>query len=190
VRVAFKEWAVIVDALGRGDQIIVLRKGGISEGRGGFQVEHPQFLFFPTLFHQQRKSVLSAAQSRFDRIAPYLPPEGRLRLEFCATVVSWRSLDSLAAAERLRGQHIWRDEVIAERFDWGKSKNIFAVACRVHRLRASVELPMLAQYGGCKSWVELERDVITDGALPVLNDQQFASQLNRFHAALESVPAK
>ncbi|MGV3757322.1 MAG: DUF1802 family protein [Verrucomicrobiota bacterium] len=50
MNVAFKEWAIVVDALGRGEQIILLRKGGISEGRGGFQVEHPQFLFWPTLF--------------------------------------------------------------------------------------------------------------------------------------------
>jgi hypothetical protein len=186
VRIAFKEWAVIVDALGRGDQIILLRKGGMSEGRGGFQVEQAQFLLFPTLFHQQRKSVLAVAQSRFDQIAPYLPPANRLRLEFFATVASWRSLDSLAAVERLRGQHIWRDEVIAQRFDWGKTKNIFAIAGRVHRLPAAVELPMLASYGGCKSWVELEREIATDGAMPVLSDQQFAARLSQFHAASDS----
>ena len=34
MRTAFKEWAIVVDALGRGEQIIILRKGGISEGRG------------------------------------------------------------------------------------------------------------------------------------------------------------
>ena len=37
MRIAFKEWAMVVDALGRGEQIIILRKGGISEGRGGFK---------------------------------------------------------------------------------------------------------------------------------------------------------
>ncbi len=57
MRTAFKEWAIIVDALGRREQIIILRKGGISEGRDGFQMEHPQFLLFPTLYHQQRESV-------------------------------------------------------------------------------------------------------------------------------------
>ncbi|HEY6229533.1 MAG TPA: DUF1802 family protein, partial [Verrucomicrobiae bacterium] len=66
MRIAFKEWAVIVDALGTGRQIVILRKGGISEGRGGFQVDHPEFLLFPTLFHQQRESVLPEAQARFD----------------------------------------------------------------------------------------------------------------------------
>jgi hypothetical protein len=186
VRVAFKEWAIVVDALGRGDQILILRKGGIQEGPGGFQVEQPQFLLFPTLFHQQRKAVVSGAQARFDRVAPFFPPVSRVRLEFFANVVSWRALESLASAEQLRGQHIWRDEVIAERFEWGKSKNIFAIACRVHRLRAPIELPMLAGYGGCKSWVELEQDLATDGATPVLSDQSFAAKLSLFHSTVKA----
>ena len=61
MRTAFKEWAIVVDALGRGEQILILRKGGIAEGRGGFKPEHERFLLFPTLFHQQRESVLPAA---------------------------------------------------------------------------------------------------------------------------------
>ena len=73
MRTAFKEWAIIVDALGRGEQIVILRKGGISEGRGGFQVTQARFLLFPTLFHQQRDAVLPDARRRYDVIAPSLP---------------------------------------------------------------------------------------------------------------------
>src|SRR5512138_2779668 len=54
MRTAFKEWAIVVDALGRGEQILILRKGGIAEGRGGFRPEHTRFLLFPTAFHEQR----------------------------------------------------------------------------------------------------------------------------------------
>jgi hypothetical protein len=82
-----------------------------------------------------------------------------VRIEYFAEVVEWRRLESLSAAESLRGQHCWRDEVIAERFDWGKAKNIFALAVRVHRLPLAIELPMLPRYGGCKSWIELEKDI-------------------------------
>src|SRR4026208_1955968 len=99
MRIAFKEWAVVVDALGTGEQIVILRKGGISEGRGGFQVEHPSFLLFPTLFHQQRESVISSAQQRYDVIAPTLPGADKLRVEFFAELIAWERLDSLAAAE-------------------------------------------------------------------------------------------
>lgn len=187
MRTAFKEWAVVVDALGRGDQILILRKGGIREGRDGFQVEHPAFFLFPTLFHQQRESVTTEAQSRFDQISPHLPAPEIVRLEYFAEVALSRQLDSLSAAEALRGQHCWRDEVIVERFDWGRERNIYAIAVRVHRLPLPIELPMSPAYAGCKSWVELEKDIITMGAQPVLEQVLFDQKLNLFLAALNPV---
>jgi hypothetical protein len=187
VRTAFKEWAIVVDALGCGEQIVILRKGGISEGRGGFQVDHPEFLLFPTLFHQQRDAVLAPAQQRYDAIASHLPTTEKLRIEFLAKVAEWRRVDALEDAERLRGQHIWRDEVIADRFEWGRAKNIFAIAVQVLRLPTVIELPMAPAYGGCKSWIELDRDVDVRGATPVLDDKAFAAKLAQFTSALEPV---
>lgn len=185
MRAAFKEWAIVVDALGRGEQIIILRKGGISEGRGGFKMEHPRFLLFPTLFHQQRESVIPSEQKRFDEIAPHFPPPDKLRLEFFAEVVHTEQLQSLENANALRGQHVWRDGVIAERFDWGHEKAIFALAVRVFQLAQPVELPMSPSYGGCKSWIELERDIDTTGAKPVLSSTEFQQKLNGFLASLK-----
>jgi len=186
MRTAFKEWAIVVDALGRGEQILILRKGGISEGRNGFQVEHPQFLLFPTLFHQQRESVTAEAQARYDQMAAHFAPPEVVRVEFIAEAVAWRRLDSLSTAESLRGQHCWRDEVIEQRFDWGRAKNIFAIAVRVHRLPLPVELPMSPAYGGCKSWVELEKDISTAGAQPVLEQPAFDHKLQQLLAALNT----
>ena len=180
MRIAFKEWAIVVDALGRGEQIVILRKGGIHEGKGGFRVEHSRFWLFPTLFHQQRDSVLPAAQERFDAIAPRFPGAERVRIEFFAEVAAWRRIDSLEEAQGLRGQHIWTEQVIAERFEWGREKNIFALAVRVFGLREAVELPMLGSYGGCKSWIELEAELPMKEATPVLKEAAFAEQLERF----------
>lgn len=184
VRAAFKEWAVIVDALGLGEQIVILRKGGISEGRGGFKMEYPRFLLFPTLFHQQRESVIPAAQIRYDEISPAFPPADKLRLQYYAEVAAVRELESLDKAMALRGQHVWRDEVIAERFEWGRDKAIFALAVRVYHLPQAKELPMLPAYGGCKSWIEVEREIVTDGATPVLSESAFAEKLSLFQSAL------
>ncbi len=184
VRAAFKEWAVIVDALGRGDQIIILRKGGISEGPGGFKMEHPRFLLFPTLFHQQRDSVIPSAQNRFDLLAPNFRPPEELHLEFFAETVASVKLGSLSEARALNGQHVWRDEVIAERFDWSRDKSIFALAVRVFQLPQPVELPLLSAYAGCKSWIELDHDLPVDNSHPVLSDTAFTVKLNAFRAAL------
>jgi hypothetical protein len=184
MRIAFKEWAIVVDALGRGDQILILRKGGLREGSRGFRVEHTEFLLFPTLFHQQRESVIPSAQGRYDEIAPNLAPSTILRLEYFARVAWFEEIESLEAAQRLKGQHIWRDEVIAERFEWGRDKAIHALAVRIFRLGSTFELPMLPEYGGCKSWVEVANDLETESAAPILNDEEFGRKLKQMQKAL------
>ena len=47
-QIAFKEWAVVCAALASGQQSLILRKGGIHEGRDGFRVAHREFWLFPT----------------------------------------------------------------------------------------------------------------------------------------------
>ncbi len=168
MRLAFKEWAVVVDALEQGHQSVILRKGGIAEGPGGFRPEHARFLLFPTWFHQQRDQVIPSAQLRFDELAGQRPPAESVRITSWAEVVSWRKLASLAEAEALRGAHVWRDEVVAGRFNWGPEPAIYALKLQIFRLPQPWSGPLLAAYGGCKSWVDLDVDVPTDGSLPVV----------------------
>ena len=182
VQIAFKEWGIVVEALGRGGQIVVLRKGGIAEGQGGFRAEQERFWLFPTRFHQQAEGVVEEARAGFEDYE--WPSNDLLRIEFCAEVIEACRLDSLAQAQRLVGQHIWREEIIAERFDWGRDAGIYAMALRVRRLAAPVELPMLESYGGCKSWVELEPRMKFAGAEPVLAKDVFAEKLAAFREAL------
>lgn len=48
---------------------------------------------------------------------------------------------------------------------------------------------MSATYGGCKSWVTLERDVDTEGASPVLDEGTFAERSAQAREALAGVGA-
>jgi hypothetical protein len=184
VRIAFKEWAVVVDALGRGEQILTLRKGGISEGRGGFRLEHSEFWLFPTLYHQQAECVVDEARRRFEPVLPQLQNSNVASIEFLAQVVEWHRVEDLAAAQRLQGQHIWKEDIIAQRFDWGPSQNIFAIAIRVHRLAKPFQIPLVSEYGGCKSWIELQPDLSPESTTPVLSDGEFNAALQRFRTAL------
>ena len=188
VRTAFKEWAVVVDALGCGDQTVILRKGGIAEGPGGFRPEHDRFLLFPTLFHQQRERVVPAAQARFDRLVPDLPPPDRVRIGFMVMVTECRRVADPLVLPRLEPFHVWRPEVIAERFDWGRAAAITLMLVRVARLVHPVELPLRPEDGGCRSWVELARDVTVDEAVPVLDEAAFDRRSAEIRWALGERP--
>ena len=55
--IGFKEWALVCAALGEGRQTVIIRKGGIAEGRAGFAFQHREFFLFPTFFHEQLERV-------------------------------------------------------------------------------------------------------------------------------------
>lgn len=182
--VAFKEWAVIVEALGRGRQSLILRKGGIAEDGGGFRVDHPRFLLFPTQFHQHRDQIVPEAADLAAAAAAQAPPADRIRIRHAAAVVGWRPLASLSEAEALAGLHLWTPETIAKRFTWGGEDSIILMALRVFLLPRTAELPMRPEYGGCRSWVTLEQDIPIADATPVLEEQAHAHFLDTLRAAL------
>ena len=187
IQKAFKEWTVVVDALEKGDQILILRKGGIREGKAGFQVVAHSFWLFPTQFHQQREAVIEVAQQRYDQIRPAeLDATAPISVQSFAQVSETRELHDWDVVSKLKGQHIWREDVIRERFEWGQKQAIFALVVRVFRLPEPLMVPMRPQYGGCLSWIDLEPPLSTDHATPVLDDSAFEHQLKSFHEVVKA----
>lgn len=184
--IAFKEWAVIVDLLGAGDQILILRKGGIHEKRGGFQVEHSEFLLFPTFFHQQRESVVPPAQARCDEILPRFSDPATVPIEYWVHAVETRRVADWPKIEKLAPHHAWTEAVIRDRFGWGEDEGIFVIAARVFRLADPKVVPVLKEYGGCKSWIDLQADAAPslEGKTPVLDDGKFEQNLQAIRKCL------
>ena len=63
---ALKEWSVTIDSLFAGQQILLLRKGGIHEQRDGFKVEHRDFFLFPSHLHQHPRALHPSFQFDLD----------------------------------------------------------------------------------------------------------------------------
>src|SRR5258708_27603686 len=106
---AFKEWGLVCDALGAGTQSIILRKGGIAEGRAGFRWQQQEFLLLPTLFHEQGTKLKVAAEGELPRARG----DGMLEIRLRARIEWAEEIDDLEVANRLAPFHLWRDDVIA-----------------------------------------------------------------------------
>lgn len=174
---ALKEWAIIVDALGRGDQILVLRSGGISEKNRHFRIDRRDFLLFPTHHHQHRDGVTEHIQPRFDALHPTLDGGRQVRLEYVASAAGWWKVSSFEEVRQLRDQHIWREEAVARRFHSGHEEGLYVLALRVSRLPEPTEVPLEDALGGCRSWLDLSTTIPTRGARPVLSDGAFARRM-------------
>ena len=181
---AFKEWAVVVELLARGQQILILRKGGIHEGRKGFQIDADEFFLFPTLYHQQDEFLTGVDLPTLASIRATWPGESLVPIGVGARLEAAWDVQDLEIARRLRPFHAWNDSVVEQRFDWGKTRSLHVLAVRAFRLRQSVNLPMLESYGGCKSWIRLEGAPAFERTQPALSDDAFGAQLSQVSRVL------
>src|SRR5436305_3871382 len=104
LQVALKEWASVCRALERGTQVILLRKGGIYEAAGEFEVEHRQFLLFPTYLHQDLKMLKPQAQGGFESRAA---EPAQVRISAAGEVTDILQLSSRRQMDAIDEQHIW-----------------------------------------------------------------------------------
>jgi hypothetical protein len=143
----FKEWSLVCDALGRGRQSVILRKGGIVEGRGGFSFRHREFFLFPTSFHEQIVKVRIAA-------ADIPAPGSTIAIRWYARVERAVRINSLAIAEALAPLHILSAEVVRERFGY-KGDGLNVAFVRVFEVSPVWVLQNEKRFSGCRSWINL-----------------------------------
>src|SRR5215211_5435776 len=104
--VGFKEWALVCAALGRGEQCLLVRKGGLAEGRGGFAFEHREFFLIPTFFHEQvEKTRLIETEVPRER-------EGEIEIRFRATVQLAGVVSDWEKVMALEPFHVLKREVV------------------------------------------------------------------------------
>ena len=178
--IGFKEWALVCEALGRGEQSILIRKGGLAEGREGFSFKHREFFLFPTFFHEQVEKVRSA-----DVELPSTP-EGRVEIRFFAKLETSCAVTSWEKAAALEPLHILAAEVVRERFAFDDAPGVHVAFLRVFRLRPSWVFPDERRFGGCRSWVTLPECDPSTAFEPVVPDEEHAKRREHFKAAIGS----
>ena len=188
--IAFKEWAVTVRALAEGEQLVTLRKGGIREPDKHFALEHDRFFLYPTFDHQRGDLVRESHQPELRRAleegvwADGEPPRPRADAGRRDPAARPRADPRLGRGRRLldgdrppRG----RRAVAVLRVDAGLRREAPGVEAPAPAARAAAaHLPHPAaghgqvrdDYGGCRSWLEITRDLPFEGT-PVLSDEEF-----------------
>ena len=170
LQVALKEWHTVCRALESGRQMLLLRKGGISESAGEFQVEHREFLLFPTFLHQNLNMLKSTDHADY---TPLNEEPGELAIASAGVVTDIIQLKSREQMNAVDDEHIWLAPLLDMRFNYRPENPLYLLLIRAYRLHAPVTIANTPAYAGCKSWVPLELPIETGDALPVLDDVRF-----------------
>jgi hypothetical protein len=179
--IAFKEWEGVCEALARGRQSVILRKGGIEEGPGGFVPEHPAFWLYPTRVHQAQQG-LKPGGARRDGPEDETP-EGMVGLRALA-VVDWVGrLDDRERLADLDDLHVWTAETVAARYDY-RRPGLWVLGVRVYARPTPRPIPVTPGHAGCKTWVPLETPLGASGLAPALAEAAFREQMDRLRSVL------
>ena len=181
---ALKEWAVVVHALSAGEQIVLLRKGGLHERHGHFATEAKEFFLFPTYVHQMAQGVKKEGSGTLRAVLESRPAEDQLLISSYAAVEELRWLETQEQVAALADLHCWTAETLRQRFTYGAGAGLHLFVLRVYRLPRVHILPLLKRYGGCRSWVDLAEPLSTAGATPVVDETAFAERVRAMRKRL------
>ena len=183
-QMALKEWAVTVDALARGEQVLLLRKGGIHEDGKDFRVIHREFLLYPTYEHQKAELLRTEHQPALEAVlAQPRDPEGITFTHFAAAA-EVLEIDGQQQVDDLAPHYIWTADYAQSRLRWKPMLPLSVMLLRAYRLEAPVTAPWLPEYGGCTSWVEVLTDVPLGRLEPVLGDAEFQARVDAIKGSL------
>ncbi|BAY31145.1 hypothetical protein NIES2107_29990 [Nostoc carneum NIES-2107] len=169
---ALKEWAVAIDALENGNTIMLLRKGGIHEQNGLFQVAHHQVLLYPTFEHQQTFLLKSEYANLVCPVTSGWHPE-TVRIGSWAEITDILPVRDESTVNKLLPFHIWNEHFISDRLKWKARQPLYILLLRTYKLAQIQEIPYLSQYGGCKSWIDLAQPIDISAAEPVLSESRY-----------------
>lgn len=178
---ALKEWAAVTAAVGAGDQLILVRKGGIAEKR--FALPADRFLLMPTQFHQgENRFRAELAHYAAAGAAEDLGNQVEFRV-WCEVAQVFRvsDLDRLLALEPWV---IFTSETIRDRYQFRPREAMHVLAVRAHRLERPVRRTITSEMLGCKSWIELPEPVEVADSEQVIAEDQLVSSVEALAAAL------
>jgi hypothetical protein len=180
--VAFKEWAGVCDALARGRQSIILRKGGIREepGPGAFVPEHDAFWLYPTAVHQAQQGLRADVEGPSmigDLHGPTIPIGLLARVEWIGRVRDESILPELEPF------HVLTAETVRGRFHY-RAPGLWILATRIWRREPPFAIAATPEHAGCKTWVQLEQALSTSGLAAALDDAEWSLRMARLRSIL------
>ena len=183
-QIALKEWAITVRALDRGEQILLLRKGGIREEGKDFRVLHHEFLLYPTFEHQKEELLKERYHQQLQQVLSQDEGGDTITFSHWGRVEEVIELTEQEKVDILFPHYIWTTDYAQKRLHWKPRHPLSIILLRLYRLEEPKTVPYLPGYGGCKSWVELSQGVPLGHLSPVLREQEFHSKVGEVKGAL------
>ncbi|MFM6189671.1 DUF1802 family protein [Planktothrix sp.] len=184
---ALKEWKIAIQALEEGQTILLLRKGGIREQGGKFNVAQDKILLYPTFEHQQPTLLKPEYANQVQLVSSGWHPETVKISSFAeiTDILSWNNSQDQSLINALMPFHIWNEVFVRDRLQFKPQQPLYILLLRTYKLPKVYEIPYDSSYGGCRSWIELQENIPLDNMIPVLTQENYDQQVSTIYNILQ-----
>jgi len=162
---ALKEWASVIDALDRGEQVVLIRKGGLADPHFGLEAD--RFYLFPTNYHDAGGGE----------------PTHVPITHWAEVVRTWQVRD-LETLYRLAPLVAMDRTTLETRYKFRPDQAINVIAVRAWRLARPATVAMTEAYAGCRSWVSIDEEIDVDSSVPALSEAALQAKIESVDALL------
>ena len=166
-----------------GDQMVMLRKGGIGEKR--FDVPHREFVLLPTHVHQRPELLAPEVSRDYPELLAVTEEPPRVDIGAWCQVADVHEVTEQEQLDALAPFHLLGPGYAVQRLKWRPKHPLMAIVARTHRISPPVPLDVDEAMRGCRSWIEV--DIPMPAPDPVLDDQAFEERRQAITHALALV---
>ena len=134
--------------------------------------------------------ALSPPPHALRRDIPIIAPD-RVRIRAWAEVAAHFTITDRRTVDALSPFHVWKQDYAQKRLQWKRRHPLHVLLLRVYRIPRPVTVRVRDEYHGCRSWVEIDRDLPFEGT-PVMADEEFeraAAEIRVICGDATAVPA-
>ena len=111
-----------------------------------------------------------------------------MRIRAWAEVAASYLITDPRAIDALSPYYIWTPDYAEKRLHWKRRHPLHVMVLRTYRIPRPVTVKVRHEYHGCRSWLELYRELPFEGT-PVLSDEEFERASEEIEAiASDAVP--
>lgn len=171
-----REWQTAVDRIAAGRAVVLIRKGGVAEGRTGFAAHEGRFGLLPTLFHQTRS------------VEPSTAPAPPTTVSVAAELVAAYSVPSDAELEPLTLFHPYLPSQLRTRQTYRPDRPLTVLVVRPLLLSEPFRLADGEIRTLCRSWAQVPGRSLAEAA--EIDGDSVAELIDRARGALRTLNAE
>ena len=183
--VAFKESAIVCQALEEGKQTLVLRKGGVMEEGGVLKPEHDEFFIYPTYDPNVAEGIKADWRPRIHKLDKDAKDTKHVHFRIYATVDSVLKVTNWEAAKSLVPFTVLTEQAIEKEFRSSDWEGFYLFLLRVYSLAVPMDLPRKASHDKPSIFVPLGASLFTIGAFPVIPEGAWPYTRDKIHKMVQ-----